>query len=106
MRELKTRQQISDWINERLQAVPECADATVSVQYELREPAPDGCNWSEDLVLNYGTSKSEAVRQHLRPLQLGQRPCVRKYATSRTLMKHCGGRWAVCRPATARGCDS
>jgi hypothetical protein len=27
-----------------------------------------GCNWSEDLVLNYGTSKSEAVLQHLRPL--------------------------------------
>jgi hypothetical protein len=68
LRELKMRQQISDWINERLQAVPECADATVSVQYELREPAPDGCNWSEDLVLNYGTSKSEAVLQHLRPL--------------------------------------
>jgi hypothetical protein len=68
MRELKTRQQISDWITLRLQASPECADATASVQHELQEPAPDGCNWSEDLVLSYGTSDSEAVLQHLRPL--------------------------------------
>jgi len=68
MRELKTRQQISEWITKRLQAFPECADATLSVQYELRKPAPDGCNWSEDLVLNYGASQSEPVLQHLRPL--------------------------------------
>lgn len=68
MRELKTRQQISDWITERLQAFPGCADATVIVPYEIQEPAPDGCNWSEDLVLNYGTSRIEVVLQHLRPL--------------------------------------
>jgi len=37
-------------------------------QYELQKPVPDGCNWSEDIVLNYGTSQSEAVLQHLRPL--------------------------------------
>ena len=67
MRELKTQQQISDWITKRLQAFP-CADATVIIQYEIQEPAPDGCNWSEDLVVNYGTSQREIVLQHLRPL--------------------------------------
>lgn len=68
MRELMTRQQISDWINERLQAFEDCADATVSVPYGIQEPAPDGCNWSEDLVLSFGTCQSETVLQHLRPL--------------------------------------
>ncbi len=68
MRELKTQQQISDWITKRLQAFPACADATVIIQYEIQEPAPDGCNWSEDLVVNYGTSQREIVLQHLRPL--------------------------------------
>lgn len=68
MREFRTRQQISRWITEKLQAFPECADASASVQYVLREPAPDGCNWSHDLVLNYGCSDCEAVLRHLRPL--------------------------------------
>jgi len=68
LRELKTPQQISDWITERLQAFAGCADATVIIQYEIQEPASDGCNWSEDLVLNYGTSQREVVLQHLRPL--------------------------------------
>ena len=68
MRELKTRQQISDWITQKLRAFPECADAKVTVQYELREPDNEGCNWSRDLILNYGRSGSEAVLQHLRPL--------------------------------------
>jgi hypothetical protein len=68
MRELKTREQISDWITKRLQSFPDCADAEVAVQYQLQEPMSDGCNWSEDLMLNYGSSNSEAVLQHLRPL--------------------------------------
>ena len=38
------------------------------MQYELREPGPDGCNWSHDLILNLGNSDRDAVLQHLRPL--------------------------------------
>jgi hypothetical protein len=68
MRELKSRQEISDWITARLRAFPDCADAIVTVQYELQEPGPDGCNWSHDLILNYGRSDSDAVTRHLRPL--------------------------------------
>jgi hypothetical protein len=68
VRELKTLQQISEWITVRLQESPECADATVCVQRRLEEPAADGCNWSEDLLLDYGTSRTEAVLRHLRPL--------------------------------------
>lgn len=68
MRELRTRQQISDWITPRLQAFPECADANVTVQYELQEADAEGCNWSHDLILNYGSSDSDAVLRHLRPL--------------------------------------
>ncbi len=67
-RELKTPQQISDWITDRLQTFPGCPDATVIIQYEIQEPSPDGCNWSEDLLLNYGTCQREVVLQHLRPL--------------------------------------
>ena len=36
MRELKTSQQISAWITERLQAFAGCADATVIIQ--IRDP--------------------------------------------------------------------
>lgn len=68
MRELKTPKQISEWITDRLQAFPGCEHATVIIQYEIQVPAPDGCNWSEDLVLNYGTNQREVVLQHLRPL--------------------------------------
>jgi len=43
-------------------------ETTVSVQYELLEPEPDGCNWSRDLVINYGRDDCENVLRHLRPL--------------------------------------
>lgn len=68
MRELITRVGISSWITARLRSFPECADAEVTVQYELRAPDADGCNWSRDLVINYGRSDSQAVQRCLCPL--------------------------------------
>jgi hypothetical protein len=68
MRELMTQLGISSWITARLRSFPECADAEVTVQYELHEPEADGCNWSRDLVINYGRSDSQAVQRRLRPL--------------------------------------
>jgi len=68
MRQLKTRQEISDWLTDNLHAIPGCSETTVSVQYELREPEQDGCNWSRDLVINYGRDDSEVVTRHLRSL--------------------------------------
>jgi hypothetical protein len=68
MRELKTRKEISDWLTQQLHSIPGCSDTSVSVQYELLEPEQDGCNWSRDLVINYGRDDSEIVLRHLRPL--------------------------------------
>jgi hypothetical protein len=34
----------------------------------MLEPDEDGCNWSRDLIINYGRSDSMLVNQHLRPL--------------------------------------
>lgn len=58
MREWKTRQQTSDWINQRLQAFLAYADARATVQYEPQEPDSKGCTWYRDLILNYGTCDS------------------------------------------------
>jgi hypothetical protein len=68
MRELKTRQQISDWLPRNLNAHPGCMETRVTVQYELREPEGDGCNWSRDLSINYGRDDSALVSQTLHPL--------------------------------------
>jgi hypothetical protein len=68
VREGKTRNEISLWINERLQAEHGCADARATVLYELRTPDADGCNWSRDVSLNYGTCDEVVVRERLRPI--------------------------------------
>jgi hypothetical protein len=68
MREMKTRSEISDWVTIKLNEHPACGETRVTVQYELEEPDADGCNWSRDIVLNYGRDDSAVVNQHLRPL--------------------------------------
>lgn len=68
MREFKTRADISAWLNQELHKHNGCEEARASVQYELREPDEDGCNWSRDLIVNYGRNDSMLVNQHLRPL--------------------------------------
>lgn len=55
MREAKTRNEISQWINQRLQAELCRADARAAVKFELDTSDADGCNWSRDVNLNYGT---------------------------------------------------
>lgn len=68
MREGKTRDEISRWINERLEAQPGCSDAPATVQYERLEAESDCCNWSRDVILNYGTRDKRIVRERLRPI--------------------------------------
>lgn len=68
MRELKTRKEISDWLTQRLQAIPECSDAKVSVQYQLLAPDADGCNWNRDVVFNFGMSDPDTVRERVLPI--------------------------------------
>jgi len=38
------------------------------VQYELQAPDADGCNWSRDLIINYGRDDRVVVDLHLHPL--------------------------------------
>lgn len=68
MRELRTRKEISEWITTELRKYPECSDASVSVQFELRMPDPEGCNWSDSVVINAGKSDREDVLENLRPI--------------------------------------
>jgi hypothetical protein len=68
MRELKTRAEISAWLNQELHKHRGCEESRATVQYELREPDVDGCNWSRDLIVNYGRDDRVLVNQHLRPL--------------------------------------
>jgi hypothetical protein len=75
MREGKTRDEISQWINRCLQAEPGCADARATVKFELDTPDADGCNWSRDVNLNYGTCDEVLVRERLRPIWEAARRC-------------------------------
>jgi hypothetical protein len=68
MREFKTRAEISAWLNQELHKHKGCEETHATVQYELREPDEDGCNWSRDLIINYGRDDRVLVNQHLRPL--------------------------------------
>jgi hypothetical protein len=68
MREFKTRDEISACLNEALHKFPGCEEAHATVQYELLEFDSEGCNWSRDLIINYGRSDSVLVNERLRPL--------------------------------------
>jgi hypothetical protein len=68
MREFKTRGEISAWLNQELHKHKGCEETRVTVQYQLREPDEYGCNWSRDLIINYGRDDNVLVNQHLRPL--------------------------------------
>ena len=67
MREFKTRQEIGHWLSRRLNRHPGCTETKGTVQYELREPDAEGCNWPRDLSLNYGRDDSVVVNQYVRP---------------------------------------
>jgi len=68
MREFKTRDEISAWLNQELHRHPGCEETRASVQYELLEPDADGCNWSRDLIINYGRNDSLVVNERPRLL--------------------------------------
>lgn len=68
MREFKTRGEISTWLNQELHKHKGCEETHVTVQYELLELDEYGCNWSRDLIINYGRDDDVIVTKHLRPL--------------------------------------
>ncbi len=68
MRKFRTRAEISAWLNQELHKHKGCEEARATVQYELVEQDADGCNWSRDLIVNYGCNDSVLVNQHLLPL--------------------------------------
>jgi len=53
-RKLLTIEELSDWFTEEIQRTAGFAGTTISVQYPLAEPDDDGCNWSTDLIINFG----------------------------------------------------
>lgn len=60
-RKLLTLAELSAWITERVQALEDCAGTTVTVQYGLRSPDKDGCNWSDSVVFRPGPNASKEV---------------------------------------------
>ena len=68
MRQLKSRKEISDWMTGKLRMCQGCSTATVTIQFEVLEPYPDGCNWSDDLTVNFGLDDREDVLRNLRPI--------------------------------------
>ena len=66
-RSLVTLDDLSAWLTEQVSAMEDCEGTTVTVQYALREPDADGCNWSEsNIVFNAGRHASrDAVFQHI-----------------------------------------
>jgi hypothetical protein len=67
-RDLRTLEEINDWLTNRVRRDPRCRDATVAAQYRLREPDEMGCNWSRDIVVNAGTGDETEMREVLGPL--------------------------------------
>jgi hypothetical protein len=63
-RELLTREELSERLTRKLQAVPDAEGSSISVQYSLREPDADGCNW-DDIVLNVGAASKEYLYPHV-----------------------------------------
>lgn len=68
MRELKTREEISNWLSRQLHQCPDCQDTRVTVPHLLQEPDEAGCNFSRDLIINYGRDDNVVVNGYLRPL--------------------------------------
>jgi hypothetical protein len=68
MRQFKTRDELSAWLNQALHKHPGCEAARATVQYELVEPDADGCNWSRDIIIDYDCNDSVVVNEHLRAL--------------------------------------
>lgn len=68
-RTLLTLNELSAWLTTELQKIPDAGGSEITVQYALREPDADGCNWSDTVVLRVGqTASHEYLRPYVRQL--------------------------------------
>lgn len=61
---LVTLDELSAQLTDQLQEVQDATGSRIAVQYVLREPDADGCNWSDNIVLAVGPT---ATREALQP---------------------------------------
>ena len=62
-RTLLTLNELSAWLTAELQKVPDAEGSAITVQYALREPDADGCNWSATVALHVGPNASHEYLQ-------------------------------------------
>lgn len=60
-RELVTLNELNAKLTDKLQNVEDAAGSKITVQYILREPDVDGCNWSDSVVLRVGPNASKEI---------------------------------------------
>jgi hypothetical protein len=64
-RKLVTLDELSALLTSELQKIPDAAGSKITVQFRLREPDADGCNWSDtDIVVSHGPN---ALHKNLAP---------------------------------------
>jgi hypothetical protein len=63
---LVSAKQLADWITAEIQKYEGCEDVRVNGDVlGLREPEPDGCNWSDSLSLSMGDADPADVASAL-----------------------------------------
>ncbi len=68
---LLTLSELSAWLTAELLKISDAEGSSITVQYALREPDTDGCNWSDTVVLHVGPNAShEYLQSHVRHLVL------------------------------------
>ncbi len=68
-RTLLTLSELSAWLTTELQKISDAEGSEITVQYALREPDADGCNWSDTVVLRVGkAASSEYLQPYVRQL--------------------------------------
>lgn len=60
---LLTLNELSAWLTTELQKSPDAGDSEITVQYALRDPDEEGCNWSDTVVLRVGHGASHEYLQ-------------------------------------------
>ena len=57
-RTIRTREEINAWMTSELSSNTDCGGSRIQLQYALKQPDEDGCNWSDSCILNHGPNIS------------------------------------------------
>jgi len=60
-REIISREELSEWLTERVSGHVDCEGTKVTVQYKLKSPDSEGCNWSDSVIYNYGPNADNYI---------------------------------------------